>query len=93
MGVLISDWTMPMQMVPSRTLIRDGDHCPTMMFFGWHFLQGREYPIDPSMEPQISIGGVNPELARQGQDPSATPLWLPGQSIMNDNHLPVWWSK
>lgn len=57
------------------------------------FSSRREYPINPSMEPQIWIVGVNPELARQGEDPSATPLWLPGQSIMNDNHLPVWWSK
>ena len=57
------------------------------------FSSRRDYPIDPSMQPQIWIVGVNPELARQGEDPSATPLWLPGQSIMNDNHLPVWWSK
>jgi hypothetical protein len=57
------------------------------------FSSRREYPIQPSMEPQIWIVGVNPELAKDGQDPSATSLWLPGQSIMNDNHLPVWWSK
>jgi hypothetical protein len=57
------------------------------------FSSRREYPLDPSMQPQIWIVGVNPELAREGVDPSATPLWLPGQSIINDNHLPVWWSK
>ena len=57
------------------------------------FSSRREYPIDPSMDPQIWIVGVNPELAKQGLDPSATPLWLPGQSVFNDNHLPVWWSK
>ncbi len=57
------------------------------------FSSRRPYPIDPSMDPQIWIVGINPELAKEGQDPSATPLWLPGQSIFNDNHLPVWWSK
>lgn len=57
------------------------------------FSSRREYPIDPSQDPQIWIVGINPELAKQGQDPSATPLWLPGQSVINDNHLPVWWSK
>lgn len=57
------------------------------------FSSRREYPLQPSMEPQIWIVGINPELARDGQDPSSSPIWLPGQSIVNDNHLPVWWSK
>ena len=57
------------------------------------FSSRREYPIDPANTPQIWIVGVNPDLALQGQDPSSTPLWLPGQSVLNDNHLPVWWSK
>lgn len=57
------------------------------------FSSRREYSLDPSVEPQIWIVGINPDLAKDGQDPSATPIWLPGQAVGNDNHLPVWWSK
>jgi Tol biopolymer transport system component len=57
------------------------------------FSSRRGYPINPTTMPQIWIVGINPELAYQGEDPSSTPIWLPGQSVLNDNHLPVWWSK
>ena len=57
------------------------------------FSSRREYALDPSIKPQIWIVGINPELAKEGEDPSATPIWLPGQVVGNDNHLPVWWSK
>lgn len=57
------------------------------------FSSRREYSLASSMEPQIWIVGINPEQAKEGRDPSSAPIWLPGQAVGNDNHLPVWWSK
>ncbi len=53
----------------------------------------REYPLEGPTDPQIWLVGIDPALAKQGQDPSSSPFWLPGQVLQTDNHLPVWWSK
>ena len=53
----------------------------------------REYPLEGPSEPQIWLVGIDPSKAEQGEDPSSSPFWLPGQVIQSDNHLPVWWSK
>ena len=53
----------------------------------------RDYALEYTPSPQIWLTAIRPELAAQGQDPSAAPLWLPGQDNLSDNHLPVWWSK
>ena len=53
----------------------------------------RNYPLGNPSEPQIWLVGIDPALAKQGEDPSSSPFWLPGQVLHSDNHLPVWWSK
>ena len=53
----------------------------------------REYPLEGPSEPQIWLVGIDPAKAKQGEDPSSAPFWLPGQVVNSDNHLPVWWSK
>ena len=57
------------------------------------FSSRRGYPLNPTNLPQIWIVGIDPSKAFNGEDPSSSPIWLPGQSVNNDNHLPVWWSK
>ena len=40
--------------------------------------------------PQIWLSAFDPELARQGQDPSFPAFWLPDQDHTQNNHVPVW---
>ena len=39
---------------------------------------------------QIWVSAIDLNLAVQGVDPSAPPLWLPGQDVTGSNHTPVW---
>ena len=46
---------------------------------------------DPELpNPQIWVAGFDPRLARQGEDPSWPAFWLPGQDIIQNNHIPLW---
>ncbi len=53
----------------------------------------RAYAPEPTNTPQIWVTAIDPSRAAAGEDPSATPFWLPGQDTRSDNHLPVWWSR
>jgi hypothetical protein len=39
---------------------------------------------------QIWIGAIDPTKLGTGEDPSAVPVWMPGQSAMADNISPYW---
>jgi hypothetical protein len=39
---------------------------------------------------QIWIGAIDPTKIGTGEDPSAVPVWMPGQSTMADNISPYW---
>ena len=58
------------------------------------FSSTRSYQVDPNGGiPQIWVTAIEPEKILDGQDPSATPFWLPAQDSQSDNHLAIWWSK
>ena len=58
------------------------------------FSSTRRYAVDPNMGiPQIWVTAIEPDRILDGQDPSATPFWLPAQDSQSDNHLAIWWSK
>ena len=74
MAVLTSDWTMPMAMVPYVSLSQVGAIADDDVLWLASLLV--EYH-EPSMEPQIWIVGINPELAKEGLDPSSAQWTLP----------------
>lgn len=58
------------------------------------FSSTRSYQVDPNGGiPQIWVTAIEPEKILDGEDPSATPFWLPAQDSQSDNHLAIWWSK
>jgi len=67
--------------------LSDGD----LLWFGFSSL--RSYPVEGTSNPQIWVTSIDPEKAREGEDPSTTPYWLPGQDPASDNHVPLWWSR
>ncbi len=53
----------------------------------------RSVETQEAVVPQIWISAIDPSLAEQGEDPSSTPFWLPGQDWDSNNHVPVWWTQ
>ena len=62
-----------------------------VLWFG--FSSKRPYPVENPTSSQIWVTSIDPAKAREGQDPSSTPYWLPGQDSSSDNHVPLWWSR
>jgi len=55
------------------------------------FASKRAYgTVTEGTTPQIWVAGFDPELAREGTDPSWPAFWLPGQDTSQNNHIPVW---
>ncbi len=54
------------------------------------FSSKRAYGDLISGTPQIWVAAFDPERAKAGEDPSYAAFWLPGQSIDQNNHIPVW---
>jgi len=55
------------------------------------FASKRAYgTVTEGATPQIWVAGFDPDLAREGADPSWPAFWLPGQDVTQNNHIPVW---
>ncbi len=57
------------------------------------FSSMRPYEVAGTVDPQIWVTRIDPAAAREGNDPSTAPYWLPGQDPDTNNHVPVWWSR
>jgi dipeptidyl aminopeptidase/acylaminoacyl peptidase len=54
------------------------------------FASKRPYGFQTAGNPQIWVTAFDPALAQSGVDPSWPAMWLPGQSTLTNNHIPVW---